>query len=147
MNTHTEQVIRAAWKRDRDQCDPETHGRGLLPVHLPADTGMGSPGMLGTPIRPYDGLEFRLEQSNVNGQTLSAIVCEGVIVDRRSPGTKRPRSHSSRRRISQASGPRVGGGGDKSRPVEARLRAGLATVPSACNSMLYGISRPCHGRT
>jgi hypothetical protein len=54
---------------------------------------MSPVGPLGTPIPPYDALEFRLEQSNVNGQTLSAIVCEDVIVkpaENRDEAAKRP---------------------------------------------------------
>jgi hypothetical protein len=77
-----EQVIQAAWReRGRDEWEPDTHGKGLLPLNIQAEIRMSPTGPLGTPIPPYDGLEFRLEQSNVDGQTLSAIVCEGVIVE------------------------------------------------------------------
>ena len=77
-----EQIIQAAWKeRGRDEWDPATHGKSLLPLHIQAEYHMNPPGPLGSPLPPHDGLEFRLQQSTVNGQILSAIVCEGVVVE------------------------------------------------------------------
>ena len=77
-----ETVIRTAWKeRGRNEWDPETHGRGLLPLNIQAETKMNPRGTLGTPIPPYDNLEFRLEQTTVNGQIISAIVCECFVVE------------------------------------------------------------------
>jgi hypothetical protein len=82
MNQERERVIVAAWKeRGRKEWDPETHGRGLLSLNIQAEVRMTQRGPLGTPIPAHDNLEFRLEQANVNGQTINAIACEGVVVE------------------------------------------------------------------
>jgi hypothetical protein len=81
MNQERKQIILTAWtERGREAWDPETHGRGLLSLNIPAEVGMTPRGPLGTPIPPYN-LEFRLEHTTVNGQVINAIVCEGIVVE------------------------------------------------------------------
>ena len=76
-----EGTIRAAWEeRGRAQWDPNTHGRGLLSLHIPAKIEM-KPVRLGTPLPPHDDLEFRLVQATMGGQPMNSIVCEGVVVE------------------------------------------------------------------
>ena len=76
-----ERVIRAAWnERGKDLWDPETHGKGLLALHIPAKVGLIQT-VTYAPLPPYDNLEFRLVRANMNGQPVNSIVCEGVVVD------------------------------------------------------------------
>jgi hypothetical protein len=76
-----EGTIRAAWEeRGRAQWDPNTHARGLLSLHIPAKIEM-TPVRLGTPLPPYDDLEFRLVRATMGGQPMNSIVCEGVVVE------------------------------------------------------------------
>jgi hypothetical protein len=76
-----EGTIRAAWEeRGRAQWDPNTHGRGLLSLHIPAKIEM-KPVHLGTPLPPYDDLEFRLVRTTMGGQPMNSIVCEGVVAE------------------------------------------------------------------
>jgi hypothetical protein len=72
---------KAAWReRGSRQWDPMTHGRGLSSLIIQAKTEMveRTPGMA---LPKYDTLEFRLEGTTVNGQSVDAIVCEGVVVE------------------------------------------------------------------
>ena len=76
-----ERIIRAAWEeRGKAQWDPETHGRGLLSLHIPAKVEM-TPVRLGAPLPPYDDLEFRLVHATMSGQPINSIVCEDVVVE------------------------------------------------------------------
>jgi hypothetical protein len=76
-----ERIIRAAWEeRAKAQWDPETHGRGLLSLHIPAKVEM-TPVRLGAPLPPYDDLEFRLVRATMSGQPINSIVCEDVVVE------------------------------------------------------------------
>jgi hypothetical protein len=76
-----ERNIRAAWEeRGKAQWDPETHGRGLLSLHIPAKVEM-TPVRLGAPLLPYDDLEFRLVRATMSGQPINSIVCEDVVVE------------------------------------------------------------------
>jgi hypothetical protein len=76
-----ERNIRAAWEeRGKAQWDPETHGRGLLSLHIPAKVEM-TPVRLGAPLPPYDDLEFRLVRATMSGQPINSIVCEDVVVE------------------------------------------------------------------
>ena len=76
-----EGTIRAAWEeRGRAQWDPNTHGRGLLSLHIPATVEM-RPVRVGAPLPPYDDLEFRLVRATMGGQPVNSIVCEGVVVE------------------------------------------------------------------
>jgi hypothetical protein len=75
-----EETIRAAWKeRGKAQWDPASHGLGLLSLHIPAKVEM-RPVRLGTPLPPYDDLEFRLVRATMSGLPIDSIVCEGVVV-------------------------------------------------------------------
>jgi hypothetical protein len=74
-------IIRRAWKeRGSAVWDREVHGRGLASLNIAASTNMRSM-RPGQPIPPYDNLEFRLERSTKDGETISSIVCEGVVVE------------------------------------------------------------------
>jgi hypothetical protein len=76
-----ERVIHAAWEeRGKAQWDPNTHGRGLLSLHIPATVEM-RPVQFGASLPPYDDLEFRLVRATMNGQPVNSIVCEGVVVE------------------------------------------------------------------
>jgi hypothetical protein len=81
MDEDRERIIRAAWEeRGKAQWDTETHGRGLLSLHIPAKVEM-RPVRFGAPKPPYDDLEFRLVRATMNGQPVNSIVCEGVVVE------------------------------------------------------------------
>jgi hypothetical protein len=81
VNKDRELIIRAAWEeRGKAQWKPETHGRGLLPLNIPAKIEM-RPVRIGSPLPAYDNLEFRLTPITTNGQQANAIVCEGVVVE------------------------------------------------------------------
>jgi hypothetical protein len=68
-----ESIIRTAWKeRGAKQWDPEDHGRGLAPLNIPASTDMQT-------IEP--NLEFRLGGTEIDGTPMTAIVCEGIVVE------------------------------------------------------------------
>jgi hypothetical protein len=76
-----ERIIRSAWEeRGKAQWDPETHGRGLLSLHIPAKVEM-TPVRLGAPLPPHDDLEFRLVRATMSGQPINYIVCEDVVVE------------------------------------------------------------------
>ena len=80
-----ERVIRAAWwRRGRAEWNPDTHGRGLLSLHVPATVKM-RPVRLGATLPPYDDLEFHLVRATMNGQPVNSIVCEDVVVETTSP--------------------------------------------------------------
>jgi hypothetical protein len=85
-----ERIIRTAWaERGKAQWDPNTHGRGLLSVHIPAKVEM-KPVRFGAPLPPYDDLEFRLVRATRNGQSVTSIVCEGVVVETLDGSTSQP---------------------------------------------------------
>jgi hypothetical protein len=85
VDQEREKVIRAAWKeRGVRQWDPETHGRGLLSLNIPAKIEM-LPQATGTPLPRYDNLEFRSVRATLNGQPVDSIVCEGVVVESDAP--------------------------------------------------------------
>ncbi len=76
-----ERIIRAAWEeRGRAEWDPETHGRGLLSLNIPATAAM-RPIRFGEPRPPYDNLEFHLVHATMGGQPVNSIVCEDVVVE------------------------------------------------------------------
>jgi hypothetical protein len=74
-----ERVIRAAWKdRGAARWDREVHGRGLEPWNIRALKNVHSP----KPRRPLpNDLEFRLERTTIDGEPMTSIVCEGVVVE------------------------------------------------------------------
>lgn len=76
-----ERIIRAAWdERGRAAWDPETHGRGLLSLNIPATVAM-RPVRFGEPLPPHDKLEFHLVHATMGGQPVNSIVCEDVVVE------------------------------------------------------------------
>ena len=80
-----ERVIRAAWaERGKAEWNPNTHGRGLLSLHIPAIVKMRTV-RFGAPLPPYDDLEFHLVRASMNGQPVNSIVCEDVVVETISP--------------------------------------------------------------
>jgi hypothetical protein len=103
-----EETIRAAWKeRGKAQWDPNTHGRSLLSLHIPATVQM-RPVRFGAPLPPYDDLEFRLVRATMGGQPINSIVCEDVVVenveDSTPPSTSGPRNASPQQQPSQGLG-------------------------------------------
>lgn len=90
-----ERIIRAAWEeRGKTQWDPNTHGRGLLSLHIPAKVEM-TPVRRGAPLPPYDDLEFRLVRATMNGQPVASIVCEGIVVETLDGSMSQPTLSSS----------------------------------------------------
>ena len=80
-NRDRERVIRAAWEeRGKAEWDQETHGRGLLSLHIPAKIEM-RPVRVGAPLPPYDNLDFHLVRATMRGQPVTSIVCEDVVVE------------------------------------------------------------------
>jgi hypothetical protein len=74
-----ETIIRAAWEeRGKAQWKPDSHGRGLLSLHIPAKVEMPPGVRPGAPLPPQDDLEFRLVGATMGGQPINSIVCEGV---------------------------------------------------------------------
>jgi hypothetical protein len=77
-----ESIIRTAWKeRGAKQWDPQVHGRGLAPLNIQASTDMQTTNAGQQPLLPYDNLEFRLGGTEIDGTPMTAIVCEGVVVE------------------------------------------------------------------
>jgi hypothetical protein len=71
-----ERLIRAAWgERGKAQWDPNTHGRGLLALHIPAKVEM-RPVRAGAPLPPYDDLEFRLVRATMDDQPINSIAAK-----------------------------------------------------------------------
>ena len=82
MTPDRKKLLLTAWlERGRREWQPEIHGRGLATLNISAEVKMRPRGPLGTPIPPYDNLEFQLLQKEINGQKINAIACEGVIVE------------------------------------------------------------------
>ena len=80
ISPERESIIRAAWKkRGAKQWDAEIHGRGLAPLNIQASTMRRT--KPGQPLPPYDNLEFRLGGTELDGTPMTAIVCEGVVVE------------------------------------------------------------------
>jgi hypothetical protein len=89
-----ERIIRAAWEeRGKAEWNPETHGRGLLSLNIPATVEV-RPVRFGAPLPPYDNLEFRLVRATMSGQPVNSIVCEGVVVETLYGNASQPSSSS-----------------------------------------------------
>jgi hypothetical protein len=74
-------VILAAWERGKTQWNPDTHGRGLGPLFIPAENRMThNESVEYGPLQLPAQLEFRLERAAASGRLYDAIVCEGVVV-------------------------------------------------------------------
>ena len=77
-----ERMIRTAWKeRGAAQWDREVHGRGLASLNIPASTKKRKQKPGNAPVPRHDNLEFRLERRTIGGKPITAIVCEGVVVE------------------------------------------------------------------
>jgi hypothetical protein len=76
-------LIIAAW-RDRGAAawNPDTHGKGVAPLEIPAQRSMGRGSFSHKPIQGPDNLEFRLQSRMVRGKPVPWVVCEGVFVVR-----------------------------------------------------------------
>jgi hypothetical protein len=69
-----ERVIRTAWaERGKAQWNPETHGRGLVSLHIPANPDAKPP--------PFNELEFRMVRTFLGERRIDSIVCDDVVVE------------------------------------------------------------------
>jgi hypothetical protein len=80
-NPKRERVIRAAWKdRGGAHWNREVHGRGLEPLNIQAIKNVRAP--KGRRPRPaFDNLQFQLDRIIIDGEPMTSIVCEGVVVE------------------------------------------------------------------
>ena len=76
-----EKLIRRRWLQTGIKLwNPDVHGAGHAALNIQGRVEL-------LPVRPgetlpgYDKLEFKMVRSNVNGQAVNRIVCEGVVVD------------------------------------------------------------------
>jgi hypothetical protein len=58
----------------------DVHGAGHAALNIQGRVEL-LPVKPGETLPGYDKLEFRMVRSNVNGQAVNRIVCEGVVVD------------------------------------------------------------------
>jgi hypothetical protein len=83
-----EKLIRRRWTETGIMMwNPDVHGAGRAALNIQGRVELLPP-KPGATLPRYDQLEFRLVRSEVDGQAVSRIVCEGVIVD---PPTRRAR--------------------------------------------------------
>jgi hypothetical protein len=60
--------------------NPDVHGAGRAALNIQGQSKLLPP-KPGEKLPRYDTLEFKMVRSNVNGQAVNRIVCEGVGVD------------------------------------------------------------------
>ncbi|SHH24742.1 hypothetical protein SAMN05443248_4201 [Bradyrhizobium erythrophlei] len=60
--------------------NPDFHGAGYAVLNIQGRSELLPP-KPGKTLPRYDTLEFKVARSNVNGQAVDLIVCEGVVVD------------------------------------------------------------------
>ena len=60
--------------------NPDFHGAGYAVLNIQGRSELLPP-KPGKTLPRYDTLEFKVARSNVNGQAVDFIVCEGVVVD------------------------------------------------------------------
>jgi hypothetical protein len=83
-----EKLIRRRWTETGIMMwNPDVHGAGHAALNIQGRVELLPP-QPGTTLPRYDQLEFKLLRSEVDGQAVSRIVCEGVVVD---PPTRRAR--------------------------------------------------------
>jgi hypothetical protein len=89
-----EQLILRRWPETGIKLWNPDHGAGRAALNIQGQSKLLPP-KPGEKLPRYDTLEFKMVRSNVNGQAVNRIVCEGVVVDppkrRRKP---RPAEHA-----------------------------------------------------
>jgi hypothetical protein len=76
-----EKLIRRRWiETGIKMWNPDVHGVGLAALNIQGRAEL-LPVKPGETLPGYDTLEFKMARSYVNGQAVSRIVCEGVVVD------------------------------------------------------------------
>ena len=76
-----ENLIRRRWSETGIKLwNPRMHGAGHVALNIQGQIKLLPP-KPGEKLPRYDTLEFKMVRSNVNGQAVDRIVCEGVVVD------------------------------------------------------------------
>ena len=76
-----EKLIRRRWTETGIKMwNPDVHGAGHAALNIQGRVEL-LPVKPGETLPGYDKLEFKMVRSNVNGQAVDRIVCEGVVVD------------------------------------------------------------------
>ena len=76
-----EKLIRRRWSETGIKMwNPDFHGAGNAALNIQGRSELLPP-KPGETLPGYDTLEFKMVRSNVNGQPVNLIVCEGVVVD------------------------------------------------------------------
>jgi hypothetical protein len=76
-----EKLIRRRWSETGIKLwNPDFHGAGHAALNIQGQSKL-LPRKPGEKLPRYDTLEFKMVRSNVNGQAVDRIVCEGVVVD------------------------------------------------------------------
>jgi hypothetical protein len=89
--TEREKLIRRRWAETGIMMwNPDVHGAGHAALNIQGRVELLPP-KPGATLPRYDKLEFKLVRSCVDGQEVSRIVCDGVVVD---PPTRRARRES-----------------------------------------------------
>jgi hypothetical protein len=90
--TEREKLIRRRWAETGIMMwNPDVHGAGHAALNIQGRVELLPP-KPGATLPRYDKLEFKMVRSEVDGQEVSQIVCEGVVVD---PPTRRARRESA----------------------------------------------------
>jgi hypothetical protein len=76
-----EKLIRRRWlETGIKMWNPDHHGAGYAALNIQGRAELLPP-KPGDTLPEYDTLEFKIVQTYVNGEAVSQIVCEGVVVD------------------------------------------------------------------
>ena len=76
-----EKLIRRRWAETGIKMwNPDVHGAGHAALNIQGQSKLLPPNP-GEKSPRYDTLEFKMVRSNVNGQVVDRILCEGVVVD------------------------------------------------------------------
>jgi hypothetical protein len=76
-----ERLIRRRWSETGIRLwNPRFHGAGHAALNIQGQSKLLPP-TPGEKLPRYDTLEFKMVRSNVNGQAVDLIVCEGIVVD------------------------------------------------------------------
>ncbi len=76
-----EQLIRRRWSETGIKLwNPDFHGAGHAALNIQGQSKLLPP-KPGEKLPRFDTLECKMVRSNVNGQAVDRIVCEGVVVD------------------------------------------------------------------
>jgi len=81
VQSEREELIRRRWRETGIKMwNPDVHGAGHAALNIQGRVGL-LPVKPGEMLPGYDKLEFKVVRSYINGQAVSCIVCEGVVVD------------------------------------------------------------------